>query len=108
MACEHVLLIDMTLCIIIIDRSQNWLHMKCVFPRHHFYSEVATAVKGYHPRDQSVKIDFLLVKITLYNEHHLKLGFLDKSVSKRFMEASLKLNVYAQLGFAWLSAKCYK
>ena len=38
----------------------------------------------------------------------LKLNFLNKSVSKRFMEMSLKFNAFALLGFAWFSAKCYK
>ena len=31
---------------------------------------------------------------------------LNKSVSKHFMEASLKLNAFALLGFAWFSAEC--
>ena len=35
MTFDHVLLIDMTLCIN-IDTSQKWLHMKCFFPRHNF------------------------------------------------------------------------
>ena len=32
---------------------------------------------------------------------HLKLDFLNKSVSKHFMEASLKFNAFALLEFAW-------
>ena len=32
---------------------------------------------------------------------HLKLDFLNKSVSKHFMEVPLKFNAFALLGFAW-------
>ena len=37
-----------------------------------------------------------------------KLDFLNNSVSKHFMEAFLKCNAFALLGFAWFSAECYK
>ena len=36
---------------------------------------------------------------------HLKPDFLNKSVSNHFMEAFLKLNAFALLGFTWFSAK---
>ena len=39
---------------------------------------------------------------------HLKLDFLNESVSKHHIEASLEFNAFALLGFAWFSAECYK
>ena len=39
---------------------------------------------------------------------HLKLDFLNKSVSKHHIEASLEFNAFALLGFAWFSAEFYK
>ena len=38
-AFQYVLHRDMTLCLN-INMSQNWLHLKCLLPRHHFYSVV--------------------------------------------------------------------
>ena len=39
---------------------------------------------------------------------HLKLDFLNKSVSKHHIEVSLEFNAFALSGFAWFSGECYK
>ena len=54
---------------------------------------------------------FLVMRSIRSHISLFRLGFtptLNKSVSKHFMEASLEFNAFALLGFAWLSAECYK
>ena len=50
---------------------------------------------------QSILASAGFLRVLRFSLLHLKLDFLNKSVSKHFMEASLKFNAFALLGFAW-------
>ena len=52
-----------------------------------------------------VSADFL--RVLRFSLLHLKLNFLNKSVSMHYIEMSLEFNAFALLGFAWFSAECY-
>ena len=51
-------------------------------------------------------VGFLLV--LRFSLLHLKLNFLNNSVSKHFMDTSFKFNTFALFEFAWFSSECYK
>ena len=57
---------------------------------------------------QSILASAGLLRVLRFSLLHLKLDFLNKSVSKHFMEASLKFDAFAQLGFAWLPPNVIK
>ena len=50
---------------------------------------------------QSILASAGFLRVLRFSLLHLKLDFLNKSVSMHFMEASLKFNAFALLGFAW-------
>ena len=57
---------------------------------------------------QSILASAGFLRVLRFSLLHLKLDFLNKSVSKHYIEASLEFNAFALLGFAWFSAECYK
>ena len=57
---------------------------------------------------QSILASAGLLRVLRFSLLHLKPDFLNKSVSKRYIEASHEFNAFALLGFAWFSAECYK
>ena len=50
---------------------------------------------------QSILASAGFLRVLRFSLLHLKLDFLNKSVSKHFMEVSLKFNAFALLGFTW-------
>ena len=57
---------------------------------------------------QSIFASAGFLRVLRFSLLHLKLDFLNKSVSKHHIVASLEFNAFALLGFAWFSARCYK
>ena len=57
---------------------------------------------------QSILASAGFLRVLQFSLLHLKLDFLNKSVSGHHIEASLEFNAFALLGFAWFSAKINK
>ena len=48
------------------------------------------------------------LRVLRFSFLHLKLDFLNKSVSKHYIEASLKFHAFFTIGICLVSAECYK